>query len=118
MRCNFEDGTCWWHLPSTIDDNLLNGFTWGRVEDIDDYAYGITRDHTMNNEFGHLIFLWNQNQRVGHLISPLMQQKDLNDYCAIYFYYVYKSRLSMNNEISEPDKMFGKFIYDLKYIFF
>lgn len=79
---------------------------WGAIDDIDDYVYGIKRDHTLNNEFGHVIYAWNENKLNSIIKSPLIQTNNKNATCQLRLFYLYKSKqvieyttTVINNEI-------------------
>ena len=59
----------------------------------------MTRDHTLNNEFGHVLYLWNQKKQVGRVESPLITNTGPGD-CTLRFYFVYRSKMVNFGSIS------------------
>lgn len=92
-RCSFEQGLCDWTLPTFVNQTHLNGFLWDQVANVADYPYGLKRDHTRNNEFGHFVYLWNRQKLIGRLESAFLAVNAHDPSgCVVRFYYAYRSR--------------------------
>lgn len=79
------------------------------MDDFDDYPYAVKRDHTHNNQFGNVVYLWNRRRLIGQLEGPFIHFKTT---CQLRFYYKYRSKFQSNSNVDTRDDIgIEKFVF-------